>query len=136
MSHRTRRKLQWALGRRPLALALVVLAVPGAGSAVAQEPVEVDPCIPPSRYAPPPLVQPRAACDGGDSQQSSTFGKHELRTAATIGAERARSTEDGGGADAGVVAGGAALLAVITAGGVLVAIRRRGARTPPPATQH
>jgi hypothetical protein len=122
---RTSRRLRCRLVPRALALALVVLAVPIAGSAAAKGPIyqieartesSGNPCVPPARNVPPPLVQPRVPCNGYSAQ--------------------AQSTDDGGGIDAGVVAGGAAVFALITVGGVLVAIRRRGPQPARPVTQH
>ena len=125
MSHRTRGRLRCRLVPRALALALVVLAVPIAGSATAKGPIYPmeassgsagNPCVPPARNAPPPLVQPRVPCNG--------YASH------------AQSTDNGAGMDAGIVAGGTALLALITVGGVVVAIRRRGPQPTRPVTQH
>jgi hypothetical protein len=125
MSRRTSRRLRYRLGLRALALALVVFTVPIAGSADAKGPIfpmeassgsSGNPCVPPARNAPPPLVQPRVPCNGYSA--------------------RAQSTGDGVGIDAGIVAGGAAVFALIAVGGVLVAIRRRGPQPARPVTQH
>jgi hypothetical protein len=125
ISHRTSRRLRWRLVPRALALALVVLAVPIAGSAAAKGPIyqteastqsSGNPCVPPARNGPPPLVRPRVPCSRYSAQ--------------------AQSTDDGAGIDAGIVAGGAALLGLITVGGALVAIRRRDPQPTRPVTQH
>jgi hypothetical protein len=116
MSRRTRRRIRRRLVPLGLALALIAVAVPFAGSATAKGPVFLNPCTPIARNVPPPPDQPRVGCDPG--------------------AARTQSVGDAGGTDAGLVAGGAALLALTLVAGVFVAMRPR--RTPPPrtATQH
>ena len=123
MSHRTRSRRRWRVPRA-LALAFVVLGVPISGSAAAEGQVDGYTCGPPARNNPPPLVQPRTACDGSAARVQSTGGAAQAQS------------DEGDGADAGIVAGGGALLALITVGGVLVAFRRRGRQPTRPVTEH
>ena len=116
MSHRTRRRLQLRFASRALALALIVLAVPLAGSAAAVGgPVMGTPCAPGARNASPPV---------------------DARLDCVRGVAHWKSARDGNGSDAGLVAGGAALVALITVGGTVVAARRRGPQPTRPVIQH
>jgi hypothetical protein len=121
MSHHTQTRVRSRTLPLGLAFALIVVAVPFAGSAAAKEPVrEANPCAPITRNAPPAPGQPRADC---------------ASRAAALREATAEKPEGSGGIDAGVIAGGAALLALTIVGGVLVATRRSSAPATRPATQ-
>ena len=116
MSRRTRRRIRRRLVPLALALTMIAVAVPFAGTATAKGPIFSNPCATATQSGPGPVADPRFECVGGVA--------------------RLRSSGDAGGTDAGIVAGGAALLALTLVAGMFVAMRPRRAQQPRTATQH